>query len=211
MLTKRVAILIAGVVVGLIALARAGDVLVDWLWFSSLGYVGVFSTIFTTRAVLFFAVFVLSTAIIGLSGALALRYASGTPCPSPPAGPQPSLGLLLAWIELSNWDTVLRFLYQVPYGESEPVFGHDIGFYLFSLPAYIALKTWLLGLLVLSAALAGAVYWGHGDIEFDKPRRFSRAALVHGSALLGLWFVLKAWSYYLDRFLLLYSDNGMVV
>ena len=234
MLTKRVAILIAGVVVGLIALARAGDVLVDWLWFSSLGYVGVFSTIFTTRAVLFFAVFVLSTAIIGLSGALALRYASGTPRPAPPAGPQPSLGLLayassyvpwrwlvagaavllgllLAWIELSNWDTVLRFLYQVPYGESEPVFGHDIGFYLFSLPAYIALKTWLLGLLVLSAALAGAVYWGHGDIEFDKPRRFSRAALVHGSALLGLWFVLKAWSYYLDRFLLLYSDNGVVV
>src|SRR5262249_58729722 len=72
-------------------------------------------------------------------------------------------------------------------------------------------KPWLLGLLVLSAGLAGVVYWGHGDIEFDKPRRFSRAALVHGSALLGLWFMLKAWSYYLDRFLLLYSDNGVVV
>ena len=83
MLTKRVAILIVCVVVGLIALARAGDVLVDWLWFSSLGYVGVFSTIFTTRAVLFFAVFVLSTAVIGLSGALALRYASGAPRPAP--------------------------------------------------------------------------------------------------------------------------------
>ncbi|MEA2846702.1 MAG: uncharacterized protein QOG78_1983, partial [Rhodospirillaceae bacterium] len=33
----------------------------------------------------------------------------------------------------------------------------------------------------------------------------------HGSVLLGLYFVVKAWSYGLDRFLLLYSDNGVVV
>jgi len=64
MLTKRVAILIAVTVLGLIALARAGDVLVDWLWFSSLHYVGVFSTLFTTRALLFFTVFALSAASI---------------------------------------------------------------------------------------------------------------------------------------------------
>src|SRR5262249_15940895 len=122
------------------------------------------------------------------------------------------LGLLLAWLELANWDTVLRFLYQAPFGDNDPVFGHDIGFYLFSLPAYIALKTWLLGLLILSAALAGVVYWAHGDIELDKPRRrFSPPLVSHASALLGLWFVLKAWSYYLDRYLLLYSDNGVVV
>ena len=44
------------------------------------------------------------------------------------------LGLLTAAIEISNWDVVLRFLHQVPYGESDPVFGKDIGFYLFSLP-----------------------------------------------------------------------------
>ena len=29
--------------------------------------------------------------------------------------------------------------------------------------------------------------------------------------LLGAFFVLKAWSYALDRFLLLYGDNGVVV
>ena len=39
----------------------------------------------------------------------------------------------------------------------------------------------------------------------------SSAAIIHGSALLGLFFMVKAWSYGLDRFLLLYGDNGVVV
>ncbi len=48
MLKKCIAILILIVVLGLIVLGRVGDALVDWLWFSSIGYVGVFWTIFTT-------------------------------------------------------------------------------------------------------------------------------------------------------------------
>jgi uncharacterized membrane protein (UPF0182 family) len=244
MLKKRVAILIAIVLFGLVVLGHAGEALVDWLWFSSIGYAGVFWTIFTARAVLFLAVFAASAGALWLSGWLALRFAGG-PAVWPPRaapswllsgrGPQTSLqllgyatshvpwrllvagmavllGLLTAAIELSNWDVALRFLHQVPYGESDPVFGRDIGFYLFSLPAYVALKNWLLLLVVFSAAVAGVVYWAHGDIELDPPpRRFSPAAIAHASALLGLFFVLKAWSYGLDRFLLLYGDNGVVV
>lgn len=240
---KRLAILIAIVVVGLLVLGRAGTVLVDWLWFSSIGYVGVFWTIITTRAVLFLVVLAVSAGAFFLSGGLALRFA-GQPAVWPPAArarPFPgqgaqtpfellgyatslvpwrllvaglavALGLLTAFIELSNWDVVLRFLYQVPYGASDPVFGKDIAFYLFSLPAYVALKNWLLLLVVFSAAIAGLVYWAHGDIELDKrPRRLSRSVLIHASALLGLYFAVRAWSYSLDRYLLLYSDNGVVV
>ena len=51
-----------------------------------------------------------------------------------------------------------------------------------------------------------------GDIELDTPPRgLSPVALTHASVLLGLFFAVKAWSYGLDRFLLLYSDNGVVV
>ena len=39
----------------------------------------------------------------------------------------------------------------------------------------------------------------------------SPTAIAHGSALLGLFFAVKAWSYGLDRYLLLYGDNGVVV
>ena len=72
---KYVAILVASVVLGLIALGRAGNTLVDWLWFSSIGYEGVFWTIFTARTVLFLAVFAVSTGALWLSGAVALRFA----------------------------------------------------------------------------------------------------------------------------------------
>ena len=72
---KYLAILIAIVVVGVILLGRAGNTLVDWLWFSSIGYEGVFWTIFTARTGLFLTVFAVSTGAFWLSGGLALRFA----------------------------------------------------------------------------------------------------------------------------------------
>ena len=89
----------------------------------------------------------------------------------------------MAAAETGNWDVVLRFIHQVPYGQRDPLYGKDIGFYLFSLPAYVALKNWMLLTLVLSAFVAGAVYWAHGDIILDGRRRWmSSAAVAHGSA-----------------------------
>ena len=121
------------------------------------------------------------------------------------------LAALIALGEASNWDVALRFIRQAPYGQSDPLYGKDIGFYLFSLPAYVALKNWMLLTLVLSALVASAVYWAHEDITLDKHRSASPWVIAHGSALLGLFFAVKAWSYWLDRFLLLYDDNAVVV
>ena len=97
---KYLAILVVIVVLGLILLGRAGNTLVDWLWFSSIGYEGVFWTIFTARTGLFLAVFAASTAVFWLSGRLALRFArragarppslssrAGTPATGTPALP----------------------------------------------------------------------------------------------------------------------------
>ncbi|HYM32754.1 MAG TPA: UPF0182 family protein [Candidatus Cybelea sp.] len=238
---RGVAILLAVIVLaGLIALGRISAFLVDWLWFSSIGYAGIFWTIFASKAVLFFVVLTCSAGAIWLSGWLALHYANrrgpwplgtayaqglqgtfsdllGQVSPHLPwrlliAGVAVLLGLLIAAGEISSWDLALRYLHQLPYGLSDPVYGRDIGFYLFSLPAYVALKNWLLLLLVVSTVVSGAVYWAHGDIALDKGSRvLSPAAVAHASALFGIFFALKAWSYFLDRFLLLYDDNGVVV
>jgi len=227
----------------LIALGLASDFLVDWLWFSAIGYVGVFWTIFRAKAFLFLGVFVISTVALWANAALASRFArlrqtsplpviggSGSGQNFPEGllalfGPTPSrrrrhvtiacaailVGTLFAWAETGNWDVALKFIRQVPYGESDPLYGKDIAFYLFSLPALVALKNFALTTLMLSAVAAGAVYWAHGDIRIDKGRwRITSAAFAHGSALLGLLFAVKAWSYALDRYLLLYDDNGVV-
>src|SRR5713101_4746857 len=233
------------IVACLIALELVSDFLVDWLRFSAVGYFDVFWTILGAKAVLFVAVFAVSTVALWVNGALASRFArrlwpwlpaavggrsaSGRTLPetlSELFGPAYSrlpwrfvvagvaviLGTLIAAVEAGNWDVALRFVYQAPYGLSDPLYGKDIGFYHFSLPAYVALKNWALTTLVLSAFVAGAVYWAHGDIMLEGGRRsISPAVIAHGSALLGLFFAVKAWSYGLDRFLLLYGDNGVVV
>src|SRR5215469_9539816 len=217
-------IAIAGVVIfaSLIVLGLTSSFLVDWAWFSAVGYLGVFWTILGGKAVLFFAVFAGSAVLLWLNGYLAYRFSRrrghvhrvdfeqiARGAQSLPellvlmgqrlpwrlliAGVAVVLAILVAAGEVSNWGVFLRFAYQVPYGQSDPQYGKDIGFYLFSLPAYVVLKDWLLLLLVLSFFVAGAVYWVHGDIEFDEQRRsISAAVIAHGSALLGLFFAVKA-------------------
>jgi len=85
------------------------------------------------------------------------------------------LGILIALGETGNWDLVLRFIHQVPYGQYDPLYGKDIGFYLFSLPAYVALKNWMLLTVVLSALVTGAVYFAHGDILLENGGRWLSA------------------------------------
>ncbi|KVZ93181.1 UPF0182 family protein [Burkholderia ubonensis] len=236
---RRYAIAAAIVVAGLIAVGRVTGVLVDWLWFASVGYAGVFWTILLTRVLLFVVAFAASAATIGASGLLAHRYATrieiwqveealstraeeavralaGQVLARIPwrfviAVAAAVLALAIAGNEMSNWPIALRFVHQVPFGERDPIFGEDIGFYLFSLPAWIAIRNWLLQLLVCSALVAGAVYWLRGDLVLRAPKGMASAAAVHGSVLLALLFLLKAWSWWLDRFLLLYDNNDVVV
>jgi uncharacterized protein len=242
MLLRRIGVLVA-VIVLLFALGRITSVVVDWAWFSSIGYVSVFWTAFAAKAALFVVVFTVSTLLLWANATLALRSA-GTPrarlptfdpyatvraLPGPMAGSHGLplspllwrllifalafvLGLLIAMGETGSWDLILQFVYQSPYGGNDPLFDKDIGFYLFSLPVYVAVKNWLLWILLLATLMTGSIYFLHDDISLDPPpRRFSSAAIAHGSALLGLYFAIKAWSYALDRYLMLYNDNGVVV
>jgi uncharacterized membrane protein (UPF0182 family) len=236
-----VGIIIAAIVVGifLILLGLTGDVLVDWLWFSSIGYLQVFLTTFATKAAMFFSVLVATAIVLLLNGFLAASFARRQWTQHPAAWQRPGiatlpnpfgfmrhrlswprviasgagfLAILVAAGEVRNWDLFLRFFYQVPYGANDPVYIKDIGFYLFSLPAYIVIKNWMLLALSLSAFFAAAIYWVHGDIEYNAQHRsMSPTAIAHGSVLLGFFFAVKAWSYGLDRYLLLYGDNGVVV
>jgi uncharacterized membrane protein (UPF0182 family) len=238
---KGIGIATAVIIAALIALGRASSVIVDWAWFTSVGYVSVFWTVFATKAVILVAVLVLSAVVFWINGGVALRLSQprqlrlpavlnqsfatphGTPGTFGAALPPLPwrwlifaaaivLAFLVALEEMGNWELILRFIHQAPYGQSDPMFGRDIGFYLFSLPTYVAIKNWLLLLLALSAAFAGVVYLLHGEINLDSRLwRFSSGVVGHGSVLLGTFFAVKAWSYWLDRYLLLYSDNGVVV
>ena len=122
------------------------------------------------------------------------------------------LGLLIALGETGRWDLILRFIYQAPYGRNDPLFDKDIGFYLFSLPSMSRSRIGCCGCLCWLASWPARFTSLHGDISPDRPSwSVSPAAIAHGSALLCLFFSVKAWAYALDRYLLLYDDNGVVV
>lgn len=220
----------------LIALAFVGDFFVDWLWFGEVGYFDVFRTTVLAKGAVFSVTLIASALILFVNGRIALRLAS-VPIGQPPqtlgAGTVADiaeflaywphfprvvsvaalvLAFLVAWRETDSWALLLRYLEQAPAGTTDPLFGRDIGFYLFSLPAFVAIKNWLMLTLFFSAVLAALIYFVRGDIVHSAARRaIAPRAIAHLSGLAGCFFLVKAFSYALDRYLLLYGDNGVVV
>jgi hypothetical protein len=68
----------------LILLGLTGDFLVDWMWFSTVGYLDVFWTTIVAEAGVFFAVFLATAIILWVNGLLASRFA-GSPWTQRPA------------------------------------------------------------------------------------------------------------------------------
>ncbi|HXQ21689.1 MAG TPA: UPF0182 family protein, partial [Candidatus Acidoferrales bacterium] len=225
-------------VAAMVVAAMLSGFLVDWLWFGSLGFGTVFSTLWRTKLLAFGVAASASWVVLAASGLLAVR----TPAPhvrrlrivrgNGGAEGLPEVvelaldripwrvlvialaGLLSVFIALSqvgNWEIFLKWWYAVPFGRTDPAFGHDLGLYVFALPAYGVARDWSFLILFLAAAIAGAVYWSRGAIEVDQGfPRLSAAAVRHFSVLLALFFVVKAGDYILQRYDLLLSNTGVV-
>ena len=106
----------------------------------------------------------------------------------------------------SQWETVLRYSNASTFGVTDPVFDQDIGFYFFKWPLLQLLTTWgmwLIGLALVGAAavhVSGQVQSGKIDL---KP-----AALIHLTLLAAAFLAFRAWGYYLQRYVVLYSVHG---
>src|SRR6185437_12586736 len=240
MRTRNVLILLAAVVVAiLVVLSLADGMIVDYLWFGSLGYGEVFTTTLMAEVAIFAAVWVISVVIIGVSGLLALRFshdrerlhvvrrtvepnevnlpelirALGDRIPWQwlIIGAAAILALFVAQGEASSWDVYLKGFYGAPFGIKEPAFNLDVGFYVFSLPLLEELRDLFLTIIVLAALLTAAVYWVRGALDFrETPPQISPACAGHLSVLLGLFFLQRAMSYWIARFGLTLHTDGVV-
>jgi uncharacterized membrane protein (UPF0182 family) len=119
---------------------------------------------------------------------------------------------------LWNWQIILKYIYGVSTGITDPILRHDTGFYLFTLPFYDSLY-W--GLLWTAAiALAAALYLAILTQSFDKLLSVSSVSLSGSagrtSAHRFFWLplaamtVVVAWGQYLNIYHLLYSRSGVV-
>ena len=101
----------------------------------------------------------------------------------------------------------------MPFGLTEPAFGNDVGFYVFTLPLLEELRDLFLMLIVLSGRGAGdRRFTGRAARSTSASRRraFPRPQPAHLSVLLGLFFIQRALNYWLGRFDLLLHTNGVV-
>ena len=93
---------VIAVVVCLIASRIIVDFMVDWIWFSALGYWDVFWTVFRTRTWMFLVVLVTTAALLSLNGWLASGQPSkgfpDTPSRIPEDGHEASERSALPWI-----------------------------------------------------------------------------------------------------------------
>jgi uncharacterized membrane protein (UPF0182 family) len=215
----------------LLVLFPAGSALVtDWWWFQEIGYEVVFIRTLQTQVVLFIAGAVLFGGMLFLNLRLAQRGLVPDPvllqlAPSAPrlnvtAGVRRlslpislGLGVIAGFATAPAWGTVLRALNRTPFGVADPIFGRDIGYYVFTLPAISAALALLFTLGVLSSLAIAAVYWIRGDIVPGPRRiRIERSAALHLGILLAALFVLTALRlWFVDAPELLYSRTGPLI
>lgn len=129
------------------------------------------------------------------------------------------------------WETTLKFLNGNTFGNSDPIYNQDIGFYLFTLPFYKGLQNWLLGLLLAGVVTTLAVYLLKGIIKFNFVQVSSAGQKLtieklklerqwqnylqgkqrnHIIALLVTISIAIAADFWLERYDLLYSPSGVV-
>nr|WP_093944170.1 UPF0182 family protein [Actinoalloteichus hoggarensis] len=201
---------------------------VDWLWFGEVGRRDVFTTVLFTRVALFFAVGVLLAGVLALCLYLAYRH---RPVFAPVAGPDDPVAryrsAIVARIKLvgiglpviagivggltaqADWQTAQLFLNSTPFGDVDPQFGLDIGFYAFDLPFYQWLLNW--GFIAIAVGFVGSVIAAYlfGGIRLaGRGGELTDATKVQLAVLAGSFVLLKAVAYYFDRYALLFSQRN---
>jgi hypothetical protein len=119
------------------------------------------------------------------------------------------LVLLTGTSAAAEWRTYVQWRNGVDFGSTDAQFGRDISFFTFDLPWYRYLVGFGFAVIVLSILVSLVVHYIYGGIKLQTPgERFTPAATAHISVLLGLFMMLKAAAYWLDRFQLAVAENG---
>ena len=121
------------------------------------------------------------------------------------------VGFLVGATAGASWRTYLLWANRVEFGEVDPQFGRDIGFYIFELPFYNLILSWAWVALVAALVLSAFMHFFHGAIRAERGlSAVMPKALGHLSVLLGLLAVVKAGQYWLGTYALNFSDRGVV-
>lgn len=121
------------------------------------------------------------------------------------------LSLGLGLVASNHWTTILAFIHATPFKNTDPLFGHDIGFYVFVLPLWELLRFWLMGVTLTGFISAVLIYLLAGDsVSQGRFPGFTLSQKRHLYGLGGTLALTLAWGFWLDRYSLLYSTQGIL-
>ncbi|MBU6163779.1 MAG: UPF0182 family protein [Actinomycetales bacterium] len=203
---------------------------VDYLWFRSVDYSSVWTTLLVTRATLFFA-FGLVTSLVIVANIIVAYKRRPIYVPTTveadnleryraqiePIRKIAIVGIFLAIFYFAGsagsqfWESWLLYRNATPFGVLDPQFNRDISFFMFTLPFWQALVGWAISTLILATIAATVVHYIYGGIRPQvREDRTTVTARVQLSILLGAIVAIKAIAYWLDRFALATSDEGII-
>src|SRR5207237_244890 len=84
----------------------------------------------------------------------------------------------------SEWNTFLVWQNAAPFGRQDPIFGLDLGFYVFTLPWLSGAVNFLFGLVTLTTILTAGIYFGLQSLAAVARVELSRPAIRAHSAVL---------------------------
>lgn len=194
----------------------------DWLWFESVGKTQVFTTSLFTRLIMFAAFGSVMGVIVGLTMWIAWRtrptYQGMTPEQASleryRVAIEPyrrrfaivislAVGLIAGLTASGEWGTYLLWRNSTPFGIDDPQFGIDLSFFTFTLPFVQFMLAYGFAVVLISLVAVVIVQYLYGGLRLQpKGDRASGAAQSQISLFIGLFVLLKAVSYWFDRFAL---------
>ncbi len=182
---------IIGVVVAIVVLvlafgSRLLGLYVDWLWFGEVGFREVFWTGIWARLLLGVAAFVVFFLIVWANVEIARRLAPDFRADVDGTLLEPRSPAVRRWVGIGGalvcavvafgaavsmsgaWQRFLLYFNQVPWGQKDPLFGHDISFYVFSMPVWQSILSFVMAALIAALVLAGIVHLIMGGIELKQ-------------------------------------------
>ncbi len=217
-------------VILLVSLRSLAGLYTDSLWFSSVGYHNVFSTLLVIKlglfgvfGAIFFAILWVNLVVcdriaghdivLAQEDELVRRYQQYV---RPYAGRiYVALAFVLALIGASGtigqWNNWILFRHGGNFGVTDPQFHKDIGFYVFDLPFLTFVVDWTLAILIVTLAVSLVFHYFNGGIQPQRGLpRVRPPVKAHISVLLALIALDKAAGYVLQRWSLVNAQDGYV-
>ena len=224
-------------VVFLIAYMGAGalELIVDYLWYDTLGYDQIFETILMAKLGIGLAAGIPASAFLFLNAFFALRYVGEPAKYLPPEivmtpvgqlltqklvmrtafGISLLIGLVVGTSAAAGWEEIMLFFHGNNFGVVDPIFQRDAGFYIFNLPLLDKVQSYFWSLGILSLLVIGLIYFLQLQSHGTTARGLSILGLLgapvrlHLSLLGGFLLLVMGWGFFLDRYELMHTVGGL--